>query len=499
MRPCGACGVALGARLAAAELQAGRRRALLSAACGCTLPGMQVAEAQPSTPIAVAIPIPVQPPPVQGPLASLRLSRHEGASGRAPVTVQPAQLMDKIVALYFSAHWCPPCRGFTPQLREWYDAVRKSGGALEVVFVSADRSAKEMAEYMRQSHGRWVSLEWADRSSQRELSERYGVQGLPTLVAIEPRSGRVVSAEGRADVGRGVGSFARWEQAAAELPQQQPVTSPSHGECASGSGEVGGGWRGAADAVKAKARRWGPAAMQGVGVLAMATGHPGLVRASNAMAVGGMANSAVQTVRGSSSGGGGSNRNTAAEEDSDAPHVAAQPVVATTSVDPAPEPETSETEVDVWVGANTVGYLLVTMGRISRKLEVTPFLVGAHAEAAAEQALVALRQASRMDLRMCVEVQELLATHAGPIPSLQGAHTPVLSPSSSSSSSGPSQQEEIVTMMDAHGAPRGWRRVVETESAGIVLESARRECLSEAARWAHSHAHTEAASQWVGI
>ena len=40
-------------------------------------------------------------------------------------TVKTAEaLKDKYVALYFSAHWCPPCRGFTPKLSEWYS---KSG------------------------------------------------------------------------------------------------------------------------------------------------------------------------------------------------------------------------------------------------------------------------------------------------------------------------------------------------------------------------------------
>ena len=26
-----------------------------------------------------------------------------------------------IVCFYFSAHWCPPCRGFTPVLKKFYE------------------------------------------------------------------------------------------------------------------------------------------------------------------------------------------------------------------------------------------------------------------------------------------------------------------------------------------------------------------------------------------
>ena len=50
-----------------------------------------------------------------------------------------------VIGLYFSAHWCPPCRGFTPQLAKAYsEYVAKVGNsaAIEVVFVSSDLSAK---------------------------------------------------------------------------------------------------------------------------------------------------------------------------------------------------------------------------------------------------------------------------------------------------------------------------------------------------------------------
>ena len=40
----------------------------------------------------------------------------------------------KVVAFYFSAHWCPPCRAFTPILKDVYDAYAKEFGDLEIYF-----------------------------------------------------------------------------------------------------------------------------------------------------------------------------------------------------------------------------------------------------------------------------------------------------------------------------------------------------------------------------
>jgi thiol-disulfide isomerase/thioredoxin len=59
----------------------------------------------------------------------------------------------KTVSLYFSAHWCPPCRGFTPRLAQAYSEYQASAGdaaEAEVVFVSADRSAQSFQEYHKE-------------------------------------------------------------------------------------------------------------------------------------------------------------------------------------------------------------------------------------------------------------------------------------------------------------------------------------------------------------
>jgi nucleoredoxin len=39
----------------------------------------------------------------------------------------------KHLALYFSAHWCPPCKGFTPKLDETYKAIKAARDEFELI------------------------------------------------------------------------------------------------------------------------------------------------------------------------------------------------------------------------------------------------------------------------------------------------------------------------------------------------------------------------------
>ena len=53
----------------------------------------------------------------------------------------------EFVGIYFSAHWCPPCRGFTPVLSEFYNEVNKDGKKVEIIFVSSDQDEAAFKDY----------------------------------------------------------------------------------------------------------------------------------------------------------------------------------------------------------------------------------------------------------------------------------------------------------------------------------------------------------------
>jgi len=102
----------------------------------------------------------------------------------------------KTVAYYFSAHWCPPCRGFTPKLAEWYTKDLKAKG-LEVIFISSDRDEDAFKEYYAEQP--WLALKYADRERKEEMSGFFGVQGIPSLVLVDSE-GIIITKEARGAV-----------------------------------------------------------------------------------------------------------------------------------------------------------------------------------------------------------------------------------------------------------------------------------------------------------
>jgi len=105
-------------------------------------------------------------------------------------------LFGKVFAFYFSAHWCPPCRGFTPQLAEWYTKDLKPKG-LEVVFVSSDKDEEQFKDYFKEMP--WLALDFEDRKRKAQLSGMFGVRGIPALVIVD-KDGSVITKEGRGAV-----------------------------------------------------------------------------------------------------------------------------------------------------------------------------------------------------------------------------------------------------------------------------------------------------------
>jgi len=104
-------------------------------------------------------------------------------------------LAGKTIGIYFSAHWCPPCRGFTPKLVEFRDANQKD---FEVVFVSSDRNPSAQMEYMKGSKMKWYTLPHRSDAANK-LSKKFGVRGIPALIIVSDK-GETITKNGRGDV-----------------------------------------------------------------------------------------------------------------------------------------------------------------------------------------------------------------------------------------------------------------------------------------------------------
>lgn len=118
-------------------------------------------------------------------------SLDDGTLLRSGQQQQPVPLADALggkefVLLYASAHWCPPCRQFTPMLANWYKLNKKQA---EIVFLSCDHDANGFKSYFA-SHP-WMAVDYDD-DARENLMGAIRVKGIPRLVVLSGKTGKII-------------------------------------------------------------------------------------------------------------------------------------------------------------------------------------------------------------------------------------------------------------------------------------------------------------------
>jgi len=111
----------------------------------------------------------------------------------------------RAIGIYFSAHWCPPCKQFTPILSEFYKSACPQND-MEIIFVSSDRDQNAFEHYYETMP--FTALPFDQREKKNELSSLFDVSGIPAFIIVDSE-GNIKSLEGRNDVMQSVGGVMR--------------------------------------------------------------------------------------------------------------------------------------------------------------------------------------------------------------------------------------------------------------------------------------------------
>lgn len=84
---------------------------------------------------------------------------------------------------------------FSPALETIYRECKKENLDFEIIFISFDKSEREMMAYMNEVPMSWYAIPFND-PRREELSQHFGVYSLPTLLILD-RHGNTVTTNGR--------------------------------------------------------------------------------------------------------------------------------------------------------------------------------------------------------------------------------------------------------------------------------------------------------------
>ena len=116
-------------------------------------------------------------------------------------------LKDKqLVALYFSASWCPPCKAFSPVLIDFYRQHAAKNG-VEIIYLSSDHTVTDFAAYYAKMP--WLALPRDDQVAmqyQSQLASKLQIQGIPTLIVLDVATGGFITRNARTEVQQAQGA-----------------------------------------------------------------------------------------------------------------------------------------------------------------------------------------------------------------------------------------------------------------------------------------------------
>uniref|UniRef100_A0A0D9W974 protein-disulfide reductase n=1 Tax=Leersia perrieri TaxID=77586 RepID=A0A0D9W974_9ORYZ len=87
----------------------------------------------------------------------------------------------KKTCLFFSAHWCRPCRKFTPKLLQIYSKLRNTGKNIEIIFVSLDRDEISFLDHFKGIP--WLTLPF-DTGLRQKLCMQFDIEHIPALIPL---------------------------------------------------------------------------------------------------------------------------------------------------------------------------------------------------------------------------------------------------------------------------------------------------------------------------
>lgn len=144
--------------------------------------------------------------------------------GKALVELSSITKSAPLIGLYFSAHWCGPCRAFTPKLVTFVEMLKEEGIHFPVIFGSSDSDQAAFDAYFGSMP--WYAFPHKDARIE-VLKAKYSVSGIPWLVVLDAE-GNLVMNEADTDVPKGPQAYRQWlDSAKKKAPVLPAAASPA--------------------------------------------------------------------------------------------------------------------------------------------------------------------------------------------------------------------------------------------------------------------------------